>query len=88
MASRTISLEKSAYEKLRAAKGPKESFSDVVHRVLETRRPSLTALAGFLTSDEAREVRATLTRLRQEDAGLERERAVRWEVPHGRRRRQ
>jgi predicted CopG family antitoxin len=32
MATKTISLEIDAYERLRAAKGPGESFSDVVRR--------------------------------------------------------
>jgi len=85
MSSRTISLHKSAYEKLRAAKQPKESFTDVVNRVLEPSRPSLTALAGFLTQKEAKEVRSTIRRLRSEDAVIDRERLARWGSSHGRR---
>ncbi len=88
MSSRTISLEKSAYEKLRAAKLRSESFSDVVARILEPDRPSLTALAGFLTPGEAKGVRAAVWRLRSEDVPLDRERLARWGTPHGRRSRQ
>jgi predicted CopG family antitoxin len=42
MATKTISLELDAYERLKAAKGPGESFSDVVRRATFRKRP-LTA---------------------------------------------
>jgi len=42
MATKTISLELDAYEHLKAAKGPGESFSDVVRRATFRKRP-LTA---------------------------------------------
>ncbi|MGI0130814.1 MAG: antitoxin VapB family protein [Thermoplasmata archaeon] len=86
MSSKTISLERSAYDKLRAAKRPKESFSDVVSRVLEPNRPSLTALAGFLTPDEGKAVRDTIQEMRIQDDQLQKERLDRWRRPHGRRR--
>jgi predicted CopG family antitoxin len=88
MVSKTISLEQSAYEKLRAAKRTNESFSDVVTRILAPNRPSLAALAGFLTPSEAKEVRATIRKVRQQDEAMESARLARWREPHGRRRRQ
>ena len=42
MATKTISLELDAYEHLKAAKGPGESFSDVVRRATFRKTP-LTA---------------------------------------------
>jgi predicted CopG family antitoxin len=42
MATKTISLELDAYERLRAAKGPGDSFSDVVRRAIFP-KPALTA---------------------------------------------
>jgi predicted CopG family antitoxin len=42
MATKTISLELDAYERLKAAKGPGDSFSDVVRRATFPKRP-LTA---------------------------------------------
>ena len=42
MATKTISLELDAYERLKAAKGPGESFSDVVRRASFRKNP-LTA---------------------------------------------
>jgi len=51
MATKTISLELDAYEKLRAAKKPGESFSEVIRRaVIED--PPLTArsLRDYLAS--------------------------------------
>jgi len=60
MSSRTVSLERSAYERLLAAKRPGESFSDTVNRILESSRPSFRVLAGILTSGEAARVRNTV----------------------------
>ncbi len=42
MATKTISLELDAYERLKAAKGPGDSFSDVVRRAKFPKKP-LTA---------------------------------------------
>ena len=39
MATKTISLELDAYERLKAAKGPGDSFSDVVRRATFPKRP-------------------------------------------------
>jgi len=39
MPTKTISLELDAYERLKAAKGPGDSFSDVVRRATFPKRP-------------------------------------------------
>jgi predicted CopG family antitoxin len=39
MATKTISLELDAYERLKAAKGPGDSFSDVVRRATFPKKP-------------------------------------------------
>jgi predicted CopG family antitoxin len=72
MASRTISLEVSAYERLRAAKRPGESFSQTVNRILELSRPSFRALAGILSPREARGVRRAITEMRRQEFRAER----------------
>ncbi len=73
MGSRTISLEDGAYEKLKASKRPGESFSDVVHRLLGPRQPSLLDLHGLLDEDGARELAATVERMRREDVEAQRD---------------
>jgi predicted CopG family antitoxin len=51
MATKTISLELDAYEKLRARKQPGESFSDVVRRSrFEDAAPTGRALLDFFRS--------------------------------------
>jgi predicted CopG family antitoxin len=68
MGSRTVSLEDSAYARLRAAKRPGESFSVTINRVLEGSRPTFRALSGFLSRKDARLVRETIQRMRDEEA--------------------
>lgn len=84
MPSRTVSLEKSAYERLRAAKRPGESFSVTVNRLLEGSRPTFRSLAGFLSAKEARAVREAVGRMRDLEAVAERERVERLVGAHGR----
>lgn len=40
---RSITLDEDAYEKLEAQRGPEESFSDVIHRLLGPGPPGLKA---------------------------------------------
>ena len=70
--SRTVSLESSAYERLRAAKRRGESFSQTVNRLLEASRPSFRVLAGILTPDEAAQVRRAVRQMRRSEAKAER----------------
>ena len=78
MPSRTISLEDSAYEKLRAAKRPGESFTDVVNRILVDKRPSLSLFAGLLSKKEGDELAKVVKRMRTEDLEFERKRLKEW----------
>lgn len=74
MVSRTVSLENSAYEKLRAAKLPGESFSETVNRLVASSAPTFRVLAGFLTASEADAVRKSIQRMRGLEAPAERQR--------------
>lgn len=67
MGSRTISLEDSAYDKLRAAKRPGESFSDAVHRLLGAREPSFSHFKGLLDPKSAEDLARAIERMRRED---------------------
>lgn len=74
MGSRTISLEDSAYHKLRAAKRPGESFSQLVHRLLGGREPSFSEFRGVLDKKAAEEVGAFIARMKEEDVRILRRR--------------
>lgn len=59
MDTTTIALDREAYELLRTAKRPGESFSATVKRIARARMP-LSAFAGtwkHLTEDEVQEIR-------------------------------
>jgi len=51
MPSKTITISEEAYERLKARKEEKESFTDVINKL--TRERSLTEIAGILSEDEA-----------------------------------
>jgi predicted CopG family antitoxin len=74
MVSRTVSLELAAYERLRAAKRPGESFSQTVNRLLKDSRPSFRVLAGALDDIGASEVRRAVREMRASEAPSERAR--------------
>jgi predicted CopG family antitoxin len=76
MVSRTVSLERGAYERLRAAKRPGESFSKTVNRLLRDSRPSFRVLAGVLGEVEARGVRQAVLDMRAREAAEEQRRFV------------
>lgn len=78
MPSKTVSLEESAYEELRAAKAPEESFSDAVHRILADSRPSFRQLAGVLTATEADAVRKAVRRMRDLEVPAEERQMKSW----------
>ncbi len=50
--ARTIMISEEVYEALRRLKGPKESFSDVIKKLLALRRGGLFELAGSGTITE------------------------------------
>ena len=74
MGTKTISLEDSAYAKLRAAKRPGESFSDVIHRVVGSHEPSLLEFTKLLDRKASEELGRAIARLRDEDMTLQRRR--------------
>ena len=67
MGTKTISLEDSAYVKLKAAKRPGESFSDVINRILGCREPSLLDLRGLFDRKSVDQLAAAIARMRDED---------------------
>ena len=72
MGTKTISLEDSAYGKLKAAKRPGESFSDVIHRVIGSREPSLLEFTKLLDRKASEELARAIARMRDEDIALQR----------------
>ena len=78
MASKTISLEQSAYERLLAAKREGESFSDVVNRLTRGNEPSLLDLVGLVPPERAEQLRADITEMRRQQAEIADERARRF----------
>jgi len=77
MPSRTVSLEVSAYDRLKAAKRAGESFSQVVNRVLESSRPSFRDLSGVLTKSDALGVQKAIEEMRKRESAAESEHMVR-----------
>lgn len=74
MASKTISLDEDAYEKLKAQKQSGESFSDVVHRLLGPSQPKLADLVGLIDEPAVSELRAVVEKMRRQDRELARDR--------------
>lgn len=59
MATKTISLDEEAYERLKGRKKEGESFSETVKRLAGER--SWNEIAGILTETEAADVEGTIT---------------------------
>lgn len=74
MASKTISLEQSAYERLLAAKRQGESFSDVVNRLTTDKEPRLLDLVGLADAQVAHDLKGFIHKHRAEQEALRRER--------------
>lgn len=74
MGTKTISLEDSAYERLRAAKRPGESFSEVIRRILGGREPSFSDFRGLIDRRSARQLADAVARMREEDLQAQRSR--------------
>lgn len=71
MGSKTISLENSAYSKLKAAKRSGESFSDVIHRLLGKGEPSLMEFTRLVDREVVDKIAEAVSRMRREDIELQ-----------------
>ncbi len=69
MATKTISITREAYDRLRARKGPEDSFSDVVLRLTE-RRP-LAEYAGMLNKTSVKAMRKAIEQARKDRRALD-----------------
>ncbi len=76
MGTKTISLEDSAYSRLKAVKRPGESFSDVVNRVLGSSEPSFLDFRGLLHGGSGDRLAETVARMKLEDIRAQRARIV------------
>lgn len=65
MAVKTITITTDAYDRLASLKLPRESFSDVIKRVVTVRSP-LRKLIGILSKEEAEELEKNIAELRKE----------------------
>ncbi|MCI4366270.1 MAG: antitoxin VapB family protein [Thermoplasmata archaeon] len=84
MGTKTISLEDSAYERLKSAKQQGESFSEVVNRLVRPSRQSLHELSGILDAKTANEVGKIIAEIRREDRTLDLQDPRRGRGGHGR----
>lgn len=66
MATKTITITEDAYDALKRAKQPGESFSDVIRRKFGG--SSIRALAGLLTSEEAARMEQGIAERRRQRA--------------------
>jgi predicted CopG family antitoxin len=85
MTTTTISLERSAYELLRARKRPDESFSEELHRLLGSAGPDLKDFLEIVSLDDGRTIADAIGSIRAEDLAEEKTKAGRARKEHGRR---
>jgi predicted CopG family antitoxin len=85
MPNKTVSLEASAYDLLKSARAPQESFSEAIHRLLSDTKPSFRQIAGALTPQEADAVKTAIRRMRAQEAPAEKTRIKSWRKHDGRR---
>ena len=69
MGSKTISLKEETYERLRRAKGPGESFSDVIDRMLGDDEHPLYELVGLFDAEAADDLREASREFREDVDG-------------------
>jgi len=69
MATKTISITREAYDRLRARKGRNESFTDVILRL--TDRKPLAAYAGMLSKSSVKAIRVAIDEARRERRELD-----------------
>jgi len=66
MGTKNISISDEAYERLKAIKKSRESFTDVINRL--TGRRSVMELAGVLSKEEAREMKKIVKEIRKKSS--------------------
>ena len=69
MATKTISITREAYDRLKARKGPEESFSNVILRLTD-RRP-LAEYAGMLSKTSVKAMRKAIDEGRRDRRALD-----------------
>ena len=69
MATKTISITREAYDRLRARKGRGESFTDVILRLTE--REPLADYAGMLSKSSVKAIRDAIDEARRERRALD-----------------
>lgn len=85
MGTKTISLEVSAYELLKAQKNPDESFSDEVRRLLGRKTPSLRSFLALFPAGDSEDLARAMSEVREEDLREERRRQASGKGQHGHR---
>jgi predicted CopG family antitoxin len=67
MVTKTLTITKDAYERLKALKRPDESFSKVIKRITEDKQ-DIMRFAGalsFLSDEEVEEIKTSIRRMRE-----------------------
>ncbi|MCI4351940.1 MAG: antitoxin VapB family protein [Thermoplasmata archaeon] len=85
MTTTTISLERSAYELLRARKKPDESFSEELHRLLGSASPELKGFLDIVPPEDGPAIADAIETIRAQDFNEERMRALRGRPRNGHR---
>jgi len=66
MVTKTLTITQSAYDKLLANKQEKESFSQVIERIIPQKKKTLLDFAGTLSEKEAEAFKTRITQFRKE----------------------
>lgn len=83
MGTKTIRLERSAYDLLRSRRRPGESFSAEIHRLLGNDAPALREFLTFLPDKSAATIADAVEAAREEDRRYEERRAPRRKLEPG-----
>jgi predicted CopG family antitoxin len=85
MSTTTISLERTAYELLKARKRPDESFSEELHRLLGNASPDLKGFLDIVSAEDGQTIGDAIEAIRAQDLAAERRKGIRGKPKHGRR---